>query len=226
MIPNQVEIATTSRTLTRTTAVADLPSALASICAKAADERIPGVDLAEPIRIYLSEYGEPNAFNCVMLDQSDSAEIHLYLICLAVVDHGNADGLAVTSTLLSASLNLSNKHTQSTIAQVFGGFTPPERLTLLPAHCAVIRNQTAHSTERSTPMILQPRTDDLMVEEIARNAQRGATCLWQATQVFDFRVPDLGVTENLFISARSRRARRSAYWVARIRLLLKCASSQ
>lgn len=125
MVPNQVETATTSMTLNRTMAVAELPDAFASICANAADGAKAAFDLAKPISIYLSKYDEPTAFNCLILDQSDSAEIHLSLTCLAVFDRGSLGSFALTSTLLKASLNLSNKHTQSTIAQVFGRFGPP-----------------------------------------------------------------------------------------------------
>ncbi|TWI18055.1 hypothetical protein IQ26_07382 [Mesorhizobium tianshanense] len=125
MVPNQVEAATASKTQNRTMAVADLPSTLASICADAADGDKAGVDLAKPISVYLSRYGEPTAFNCFILDQSDSAKIHLSLTCLAAFDGGSPGSFAVTSTLLKACLNLSNKDTQSTIAQVFGRFGPP-----------------------------------------------------------------------------------------------------
>lgn len=125
MVPNQVEAATASTTLNRTMAVADLPSTLASICADAVDGDKAGVDLAKPISVYLSRYGEPTAFNCFILDQSDSAKIYLSLTCLAVFDGGSPGSFAVTSTLLKACLNLSNKDTQSTIAQVFGRFGPP-----------------------------------------------------------------------------------------------------
>ncbi|TIN17054.1 MAG: glutamate acetyltransferase [Mesorhizobium sp.] len=125
MMPNQVETATALKALNRTMAVADLPSTLASICANAADGGKAGVDLAKPISICLSRYGEPTAFNCFILDQSDSAKIHLSLICLAVLDGGSPGSFAVTSRLLKASLDLSNKHTQSTVAQVFGRFGPP-----------------------------------------------------------------------------------------------------
>lgn len=125
MVPNQAEAATNSKTLNRTMDVADLPSAFASICANAAVGNEAGVDLTKAILSYLSEHGEPTAFNCLVLDQSDSGEVHLSLTCLAVVQVGSADSLAITSTLLSASLNLSNKQTQSTIAQVFGRFGSP-----------------------------------------------------------------------------------------------------
>ncbi|RWM69275.1 MAG: glutamate acetyltransferase [Mesorhizobium sp.] len=125
MVPNQVEAATASKTQNRTMAVADLPSTLASICADAADGDKAGVDLAKPISVYLSRYGDPTAFNCFMLDKSDSAKIHLSLTCLAAFDGGSPGSFAVTSTLLKACLNLSNKDTQSTIAQVFGRFGPP-----------------------------------------------------------------------------------------------------
>ncbi|RVD68424.1 glutamate acetyltransferase [Mesorhizobium sp. M4A.F.Ca.ET.029.04.2.1] len=125
MVPNQVEAATAAKTLKRTMAVADLPSTLASICADAADGDKAGIDLGKPISVYLSRYGQPTAFNCFILDQSDSAKIYLSLTCLAVFDDGSPGSFAVTSTLLKACLNLSNKDTQSTIAQVFGRFGPP-----------------------------------------------------------------------------------------------------
>ncbi|WP_037471623.1 hypothetical protein [Sinorhizobium fredii] len=125
MVPNQVETSGISKTLNWTIADGDLTNALASICAKAAADRKTGVDLATPIRAYLSQYGEPIAFNCLILDQSDSAEIHLFLTCLAVAEAGSSDGCAITSTSRSASLNLSDEQAQSIIVQVFGRFGPP-----------------------------------------------------------------------------------------------------
>ncbi|MER9683988.1 glutamate acetyltransferase [Mesorhizobium sp. M0115] len=146
MVPNQVETATTSRTLNRTMDVAELPSAFASICANAADGNEAGVGLAKAIRSYLSKHGEPTAFNCLVLDQSDSAEVRLSLTCLAVVEVGSADSLAITSILLSASLNLSNKQTQSTIAQVFGRFSSPSDS---PYYLRLFSSRRSHSQRRS-----------------------------------------------------------------------------
>lgn len=125
MVPNQVEAAVTSRTQNWTSADGDLRGALASTCANAASEYQTGVDLAKPIGNYVSQYGVPIAFNCLMLIQSSSAEIHLSLTCLAVVEAGSPDNCAITSTSLSASLSLSDEQTQYTIAQVFGRFGPP-----------------------------------------------------------------------------------------------------
>ncbi|THK33533.1 glutamate acetyltransferase [Ensifer sp. MPMI2T] len=125
MVPNQVAGALSSRTLKWTIADGDLPSALASVCANAAGDRATSVDLAKPIRIYLSQYREPIAFNCLILAQPDPAAIHLLLACLTVVEAGSTDSYAITSTLLSASLNLFDEHTRSTITQVFGRFSPP-----------------------------------------------------------------------------------------------------
>ncbi|MDK1494450.1 glutamate acetyltransferase [Sinorhizobium sp. 7-81] len=124
MIPNLVETASTSRKLNATIADTDLPHALASICANAVGDR-QGSGLAKPISSYLRKYGEPIAFNCLILDQSDPAEIHLFLTCLAVVEGGRPDSRAITATLLSASLNLSDEQTQSAIVQIFGRFGPP-----------------------------------------------------------------------------------------------------
>ncbi|WP_331375632.1 glutamate acetyltransferase [Sinorhizobium chiapasense] len=125
MVPNQVESATTSQTLNRTMPVSDLPGALASICANAAGGGKAPVSLAKPISSYLSKYGEPTAFNCLILDQSDPAEIHLYLTCLNVTDGRSAGNFSIASTFLSASLNLSDKQTASRIAELFGRYGPP-----------------------------------------------------------------------------------------------------
>lgn len=124
MIPDQIETATISRALGRTMAVANLPSVLASICAKAAERNKANDNLAKAISSYLSKYDNPTEFNCLVLDQSDPAEINLSLTCLAVLNIGSADSY-VNSTLFSASLNLSNKKTRSAIAKVFGSFGSP-----------------------------------------------------------------------------------------------------
>lgn len=105
-----------------------------------------GVGLAKAIRSYLSKHGEPTAFNCLVLDQSDSAEVRLSLTCLAVVEVGSADSLAITSILLSASLNLSNEQTQSTIAQVFGRFSSPSDS---PYYLRLFSSRRSHSQRRS-----------------------------------------------------------------------------
>ncbi|MBP2444143.1 glutamate acetyltransferase [Rhizobium leguminosarum] len=126
MIPSQVESAITSQTLNRTMPLGDLPGALASICANGASGGRSSADLAKPIVSYLSKYGEPTAFNFLVLDQSDSSEIHLNLTCLNVTDGPDFGNFSITSTFLAASLNLSNKQTQSTITRVFGSFGPPD----------------------------------------------------------------------------------------------------
>ncbi|ASY73516.1 hypothetical protein [Sinorhizobium fredii] len=124
MVPNQVESATTSQTLNRTMPLGDLPGALASICANAVGGGKPPANLTKPISSYLSKYGEPTAFNCLILDQRDSAVIHLYLTCLNVAD-GRGSNFSITATLLSASLNLSDKQTASRLAELFGRYGPP-----------------------------------------------------------------------------------------------------
>lgn len=54
-------------TLNWSIADGDLPTTITSICASAAGDRKMGVDLGNSIRAYLSQYGEPIAFNCLML---------------------------------------------------------------------------------------------------------------------------------------------------------------
>lgn len=124
MVPSQVESATTSQTLNRTMPVGDLPGALASICANVVGGSHASA-LAKPIGSYLNKYGEPTAFNCLILEQTHTDQIHLYLTCLNVTDAGSSGSFSITSTLLSATLNLSNKQTQTTITKIFGSFGPP-----------------------------------------------------------------------------------------------------
>ncbi|MBX4967842.1 glutamate acetyltransferase [Rhizobium binae] len=126
MIPTQVESAITSQTLNRTMPLGDLPGALASICADGASGGRPLAGLAKPIGYYLSTYGEPSAFNFLLLDQTDASEIHLNLTCLNVTDGPDLGNFSITSTLVAASLNLSNTQTQSIITKVFGSFSPPD----------------------------------------------------------------------------------------------------
>lgn len=85
MVPSQVESATTSQTLDRTMPIGDLPGALASICANVVGGSHTSA-LAQPIGSYLSKFGEPAAFNCLILDQTRTSQIHLYLTCLNVTD--------------------------------------------------------------------------------------------------------------------------------------------
>ncbi|MQW68789.1 glutamate acetyltransferase [Sinorhizobium medicae] len=123
MVPSQVGSAIISQTLNRTIPVGDLPGALASICV--------GVDggghapiLTKPVTSYLNEYGEPTAFNCLVLDQTDTAEVHVSLTCQNVKE-GHSGDFSIASTQLSASLALSNKRTQAIITNVFGSFDTP-----------------------------------------------------------------------------------------------------
>lgn len=124
MVPSQVESATTSQTLNRTMPIGDLPGALASMCANVVGGNHAST-LAKPIGSYLSKFGEPTAFNCLILDQTRTSQIHLYLTCLNVTDGSSAGSFSIASTLLSAMLDLSNKQTQTTITKVFGSFGPP-----------------------------------------------------------------------------------------------------
>ncbi|WP_037469712.1 AraC family transcriptional regulator [Sinorhizobium fredii] len=54
----------------------------------------------------------------------ESVVIHLYLTCLNVAD-GRGSNFSITATLLSASLNLSDKQTASRLAELFGRYGPP-----------------------------------------------------------------------------------------------------
>ncbi|PDT27972.1 glutamate acetyltransferase [Rhizobium sp. L9] len=126
MIPTQVGSAITSQTLSRTMPLSDLPGALASICLDGASGGRSLADLAKPIAYYLSTYGEPTAFNFLLLDQTNASNIHLSLTCLNVTDGPDLGNFSITSTLVAASLNLSNKLTQSIITKVFGSFGPPD----------------------------------------------------------------------------------------------------
>ncbi|MBY3169864.1 glutamate acetyltransferase [Rhizobium laguerreae] len=120
MVPDQVESATTSQTVNCTTPLAGLPGILAMFCTGAGSGSHP--TLAKSIGSYLEKSGKPTAFNCLILDQSEPAEIHLYLTCLNVTEGRNPEKFSISSTQLSATLNLSNKQTQATITKVFGSF--------------------------------------------------------------------------------------------------------
>ncbi|MDX0509789.1 glutamate acetyltransferase [Sinorhizobium medicae] len=124
MVPSQVESATTSQTLDRTMPIGDLPGALASICANVVGGSHASA-LAQPIGSYLSKFGEPAAFNCLILDQTRTSQIHLYLTCLNVTDGPSSGSFRIASTLLSTTLDLSNKQTRTNVTKVFGSFGPP-----------------------------------------------------------------------------------------------------
>ncbi|WP_027994189.1 hypothetical protein [Sinorhizobium meliloti] len=123
MIPSQVECATISQTLNRTIPVGDLPGALAWICASVVGGGHAPI-LTRPMTSYLSEYGEPTALSCLVLDQTDTAEVHVCLTCLNVTE-GHSGNFSTASTQLSASLTRSNKRTQTIVTKVFGSFDTP-----------------------------------------------------------------------------------------------------
>lgn len=123
MVPSQVESAIISQTLNRTIPVGDLPGALASICVGVVGGGHAPI-LTKPITSYLSEHGEPTAFNCLVLDQTDAAEVHVSLTCQNVKE-GHSGDFSIASTQLSASLALSNKRTQTIITKVFSSFDTP-----------------------------------------------------------------------------------------------------
>ncbi|ASQ13424.1 glutamate acetyltransferase [Sinorhizobium meliloti] len=123
MVPSQVESAIISQTLNRTIPVGDLPGALASICVGVVGGG-HAPNLTKPVTSYLSEHGEPTAFNCLVLDQTDTAEVHVSLTCQNVKE-GHSGDFSIASTQLSASLALSNKRTQTIITKVFSSFDTP-----------------------------------------------------------------------------------------------------
>lgn len=126
MIPNQVENLISTRTQQYATPD-ELSATLAKICSVSAKDGQAPADLATPLVAYLNRYGEPTSFNCLILDQSNPAQIDLRLTCLNVTDApGNGkDNFAIASTMLLASLNLSNKPTAANLQQIFGGYAPP-----------------------------------------------------------------------------------------------------
>ncbi|CAK10416.1 glutamate N-acetyltransferase [Rhizobium johnstonii] len=121
MVPDQIESATTSQTVNCIMPLGGLPGNLAMFCTGAVSGSHRPT-LAKSIGSYLGKFGKPTAFNCLILDQSDTAEIHLYLTCLNVTEGRKSEKFSISSTQLSATLNLSNKQTQATITKVFGSF--------------------------------------------------------------------------------------------------------
>ncbi|WP_261333392.1 glutamate acetyltransferase [Rhizobium leguminosarum] len=117
-VPYQVGRMKLTQTLNCTMPLRGLPDKLASMCTSKSQRPT----LAKSIGSYLKQFGKPTAFNCLILDQSDTAEIHLSLTCLDVTEERNPEKFIIASTQVSAKLKLSNQQTQAAITEAFGSF--------------------------------------------------------------------------------------------------------
>ncbi|WP_261336736.1 glutamate acetyltransferase [Rhizobium leguminosarum] len=117
-VPYQLGKMKLPQTLNCTMPLGGLPDKLASMCTSESQRPT----LAKSIGSYLKQFGKPTAFNCLILDQSDTAEIHLSLTCLDVTEDRNPEKFSIASTQVSAKLKLSNQQTQAAITEAFGSF--------------------------------------------------------------------------------------------------------
>jgi len=136
MVPNLVAGANTSQKLSQTVPLDSLATTIAEICSGPYNSGQTPNDLTTSITSYLNTYGTPSSFNCLIVDQADSIQIHMRLTCLSVADGAEPDDFGITSSLFSASLNLSTKQMLSELAQVFDRFSPPKNQ---PYYLRVIR---------------------------------------------------------------------------------------
>ncbi|QND44360.1 glutamate acetyltransferase (plasmid) [Rhizobium lusitanum] len=136
MVPNLVAGASASQKLNQTLRLDSLATTIAEICSGPYNSEQAPIDLTTSITSYLNTYGRPSSFNCLIVDQAEPIQIHMRLTCLSITNGAEPDNFGITSSLFSASLNLSTKQMLSELAQVFDRFSPPKNQ---PYYLRVIR---------------------------------------------------------------------------------------
>jgi hypothetical protein len=120
-IPNLVGITVSSQSQSRITSLDNLPQALAEICTAGSGSIQAPKGLTGLIASYLGAYGEPTAVNCLIINQTDPARIDLLLTCLTITEGASRE---IATTLLTASLDLSQKKTKQNLEQIFSRYGP------------------------------------------------------------------------------------------------------